>query len=58
LIRIANNVNISNVKYWELYNLKKKDDTYFKDLITELSKKSVSDGISKGNIIAIKIITI
>jgi hypothetical protein len=46
--------NMSNAKYWELYNLKKKDDTYFKDLITELSKKSVSDDcISKGNIIAI-----
>jgi hypothetical protein len=46
--------NMSNAKYWELYNLKKKDDTYFKDLITEFSKKSVSnDCISKANIIAI-----
>jgi hypothetical protein len=47
-------VNLYYIKYWELYNLKKKDDTYFKDLITEFSKKSVSDDcISKGNIIAI-----
>ena len=47
-------MNMSNAKYWELDNLKKKDDTYFKDLITELSKKSVSnDCISKANIIAI-----
>ena len=46
--------NMSKAKYWELYNLKKKDDTYFKDLIAELSKKSVSnDCISKANIIAI-----
>jgi hypothetical protein len=47
-------MNMSKAKYYELYNLKNKDDTYFKDLITELSKKSVSDDcISKGNIIAI-----
>ena len=47
-------MNMSNAKYWELDNLKKKDDTYFKDLIAELSKKSVSnDCISKANIIAI-----
>jgi hypothetical protein len=47
-------VNLYYKKYWELYNLKKKDDTYFKDLITEFSKKSVSDDcISKKNIIAI-----
>jgi hypothetical protein len=49
-----NLANIHNKKYYDIYNLKKKDDTYFKDLITELSKKSVSDDcISKGNIIAI-----
>jgi len=47
-------MNMSKAKYYELYNLKNKDDTYFKDLITELSKKSISDDcISKGNIIAI-----
>jgi hypothetical protein len=47
-------VNLYYKKYWELYNLKKKDDTYFKDLITEFSKKSVNnDCITKGNIIAI-----
>jgi hypothetical protein len=48
-----NLVNMSTVKYWELHNTEVKD-TYFKDLITELSKKSVSDDcISKKNIIAI-----
>ena len=47
-------MNILKAKYWELDNLNKKDDTYFKDLIAELSKKSVSDNcISNGNIIAI-----
>jgi hypothetical protein len=47
-------MNMSKAKYWELYSLKNKEDTYFKDLITELSKKSVSDDcISKENIIAI-----
>jgi hypothetical protein len=47
-------MNLSKAKYWEIFNLKKKDDTYFKDLITELSKKSVNnDCITKGNIIAI-----
>jgi len=47
-------MNMSKAKYWEINNLKKKDDTYFKDLITELSKKNVSDNcISNGNIIAI-----
>ena len=47
-------MNMSKAKYYELDNFKKKDDTYFKDLIAELSKKSVSnDCISKANIIAI-----
>jgi len=47
-------MNLSKAKYWEIYNLKKKDDTYFKDLITEFSKKYVSNEcISNGNIIAI-----
>ena len=50
-------INLANIhykKYYDIYNFKKKDDTYFKDLIIELSKKSVSDDcISKENIIAI-----
>lgn len=46
--------NMYTAKYYELDTLKKKDDTYFKDLIAELSKKTVSnDCISKENIIAI-----
>jgi hypothetical protein len=45
--------NLYYKKYWELHNTEVKD-TYFKDLITELSKKSISDDcISKKNIIAI-----
>ena len=45
--------NMSNNIFYKIYNSEIKD-TYFKDLITELSKKSVSnDCISKENIIAI-----
>jgi hypothetical protein len=48
-----NLVNMYFAKYWEIYN-SNINDTYFKDLITELSKKSVNnDCITKGNIIAI-----
>jgi hypothetical protein len=49
-------INLANIHYKKYYDIINSEikDTYFKDLITELSKKSVSDDcISKENIIAI-----